>query len=235
MTEPGYKLWFAPGTCARVSMIALEETGIDFDTRLIAFKRGDHRSDEFLALNPKGKVPTLEVDGEVLTENLAIVTYLSKKHPDAKLLPFGKNEMSDARILEDLAWCASGLHPIVTRLRLPQYFCDTEDGRVRVWEMAAAAMKPNFALIEQRLADSEWMLGRDWSVLDAYVFWVWFRVEGAGFDVSAYPNFADHARRIQQRPSVMRAGKRERQAIEWLTENDLMLDLAAPVGGGTGR
>ena len=56
-------LFFAPDTCARVSMIALEETGHPYETELIAFKRGDHRSPRYLAINPKGRVPTLLVNG----------------------------------------------------------------------------------------------------------------------------------------------------------------------------
>jgi hypothetical protein len=69
-------LFFAPDTCARVSMIALEETERPYKTELIAFMRGDHRSPRCLALNPKGRVPTLIVDGRVLTENVAILLWL---------------------------------------------------------------------------------------------------------------------------------------------------------------
>src|SRR5262249_14401315 len=63
MTE--LTLFFAPDTCARVSMIALEETGHPYEAELIAFKRGDHRSPRYLAINPKGRVPTLLVNGRV--------------------------------------------------------------------------------------------------------------------------------------------------------------------------
>jgi glutathione S-transferase len=80
-------LYFAPNTCARVPMTALEEIGIPFKTELVAFMRGDHRSPGYLALNPKGKVPALTVDGRVLTENVAILVWLATTFPDATLLP----------------------------------------------------------------------------------------------------------------------------------------------------
>lgn len=221
------KLFYAPGTCARVPLIALEEIGEPFEIEIIAFVRGDHRSPDYLEKNPKGKVPALELsDKRVLTENVAILTYLSKAYPEANLLPFGKSEYDDAGLIADMAWCASGLHPIVTRLRIPQVFCDTEDGRQRVWEMAAEAMKPNFQIIENRLEHAPWMLGETWSIIDAYVFWVWFRVEGAGFDASPFPRFADHARRMEGRPSVKRALTREQEAYAWLEERGLAVNFS---------
>lgn len=217
---PKLTLFFAPGACSRVPLIALEEIGVPFDTRLVTFTKGEHRSREYLALNPKGKVPTLMIDGQPLTENVAILSYLAWAYPGATLLPFGRDPLSDMQILSQLAWCAAGLHPIVTRLRIPQFFCDTADGRERVWQMAADAMAFNFALIEARLAESPWMLG-DWSILDAYVNWVWFRVTGAGFDATAYPRYGEHAARIAERPSVRRALAREEEAQAWLESRGL--------------
>jgi len=72
-------LWMAPYTCARVTAIALEEAGVEFDTRLVRFMRGEHKSPEFRARNPTGKVPALEIDGDVPTENVAILTYLAER------------------------------------------------------------------------------------------------------------------------------------------------------------
>jgi glutathione S-transferase len=209
-------LYFAPDTCARVPMIALEEAGHPFRTELIAFMRGDHRSAGYLALNPKAKVPTLVVDGRVLTENVAILTWLAARFPQAKLLPECKDAVERAQVIADLAFCASGLHPIVTRLRIPQYFCDAAEGISRVFSMAEAAMRPNFALIDRRLANNEWWYGEQWSMMDAYINWVWFRVTGTAFDAGAYPNFARHDACIRRRPSVQRALHRNSEAAAQL-------------------
>ena len=121
-------LYFAPDSCARVPLIALEEIGQPYRLEVVAFMKGQHRSDEYLALNPQGKVPTLVVDGNVLTENVAILSWLSDRFPQARLLPPAKDSWSRAQQISDLAYCASGLHPLVTRLRIPQFFCDVPQG-----------------------------------------------------------------------------------------------------------
>jgi glutathione S-transferase len=203
MTE--LTLYFAPDSCARVPLIALEEIGHAYTLETVAFVKGQHRSPEYLRLNPKGKVPTLVVDGEPLTENVAILTFLAERFPEAKLLPPARGSFADAQCLADLSFCASGLHPIVTRLRIPQYFCDTPEGIKRVFEMAEIAMRPNFSLIDRRLAENQWWFGENWSIADAYINWVWFRVTGTEFDASEYRHFARHAGDMQKRPGVQRA------------------------------
>jgi glutathione S-transferase len=198
---PELALYFAPGSCSRVSIITMFEKGIPFEPRLVRFMAGDHKKPEYRALNPQGKVPLLLVDGKPLAENVAILTWLARTFSEKKILPFTGNAMEDAEVLSDLAWCAAGMHPIVTRLRVPQFICDLDGTRDRVFEMASDAMKPNFEIVDRRLADRDWMYG-EWSALDAYIYWVWFRATGAGFDGSPYRRFADHARRMEQLEGV---------------------------------
>jgi len=210
------RLHFAPDTCGRVALIALEEIGQPYEIDVVAFMRGDNRSTASLEINPGGKVPTLIVDGRPLTENVAILSYLTERFPEGRLLP-----PADAfgRVLQlaDLAFCASGLHPLVTRIRIPQYFCDQPEGCRRVFEMAEAAMTINLGIVERRLANDSWWYGKHWSIVEAYISWVWFRVTGTAFDASGFPNLACHDRKIRERPSVRRA----------LCRNDDVADLLA--------
>ena len=209
-------LCFAPGTCARVPLIALEEIGAPFETRLIAFMKGEHRSPDFLALNPAGKVPALILDGGVLTQNSAILPYLARRFPEARLLPATADPLAEAQMLARLGWFSADLHPLVTRIRMPHFFCDLDGGPARVREMAETAMAFQLGSVERDLASAPWLLGEQWSILDAYLFWVWFRITGAGFDMTPFPAIADHARRIEQRPSVQRALACERAAEQAL-------------------
>jgi glutathione S-transferase len=220
-------LYFAPGTCARVSMIALEEAGLEYESRVVRFMRAEHRSPEYLALNPAGKVPCLVADGAPLTENVAIVLWLARSHPDARLLPLTGDPWHDAELVAQLVWCASTLHPLVTRLRLPAFFCDIPGGPERVYEMATEAMRTHIAPAERRLENQPWMLG-DWSALDAYVFWVWFRITGAGFDDADFPRLADHYRRMQERPSVQAMLDREARGQAELEKEGLVFTLPPP-------
>jgi glutathione S-transferase len=218
---------YAPGTCARVSMITMFEGGIEFEPRLIRFMAGQHRSPEYLAQNPKGKVPLLLAGDRKLSENVAILWYLARAYPQAKLLPLDGDPMHDAQVLSDLAWCASGLHPLVTRMRFPQFFCELPEARRSIWEIAAADMKRNFELIEARLQGRSWLL-QSWSALDAYIYWVWFRVTGAGFDGTPFPNYAEHARRMEERDSVRRYLQLEREAEAQLEKEGLMFRPPPP-------
>ena len=81
---PDVELYWGPGSCARVPFIALEEAGADFTLHVINRFAGEAKTPEYLAVNPKGKVPTLVVDGSILTENPAIQTYIAGAYPDGR-------------------------------------------------------------------------------------------------------------------------------------------------------
>jgi len=204
-------LWMAPYTCARVTAIALEEAGVEFETRLVRFMRGEHKSADFKTRNPKGKVPALEIDGDVLTENVAILTYLAERFPEARLLPPATDAIERAHVLADLCFCSSTLHPLVTRIRMPMFFAGPENAAL-VKQTAETAMDEFFQLIEDRLAAGPWWYGSEWSAMDGYLYWVFWRAEGAGYDVSRFPMFGAHARANEQRPAVRRALAREEAA-----------------------
>ena len=78
---PKFTLFVAPGTCARVPTIALEEIGVPYETELVRLPLKEQKSPAFLAINPKGKVPALLIDGVPLTENVAILTWLNQTSP----------------------------------------------------------------------------------------------------------------------------------------------------------
>lgn len=218
-------LYYAPDTCARVTMIALEEAGARYDAKLISFVRGDHRSDWFRALNPRGRVPTLVVDGAPLTENIAILHWLSRTFPQAALMPETASAFEEARVLADLAWCASGLHPIVTRMRLPHFFCEQPGTADNVRALAEAAIAAEFDRIEMRLAAGPWWYGERWSIVDAYINWIWFRVTGCGLNASGFPRLQDHDRRLAERPSVRKVLEMHAAASRQLAEQGLAVNF----------
>lgn len=211
MMQP-LKLYFAPGTCARVSLIALEEIGEPFETQLVSFMAGDHRSDAYLAVNPAGAVPALVTPTGVITQNSAILWYLARTYPAAKLLPPCDSPAGEAAQLSQLAHYSSDLHPAVSRFVVP--FLYVKDSQAQGELRASAAEKLEFLLAskEAQLGAADWILGEAWSVLDAYLGWVWFRVTGAGFDPASFPSIAAHYDRLRERPAVQRALEREAQA-----------------------
>jgi glutathione S-transferase len=205
-------LHFAPQTCARVTLTALEEIGAPFETRLIAFMAGEHRKPEFLAINPSGKVPALETQHGVIVQNGAILSFLAQSHPEAGLLPLPEDAAGRAGILAELFRCSSDLHPLVTRFVMaPMISTDAADAP-RIRAKAAEGLAMQLAPLERRLANQPWMLGEQWSILDAYLGWIWFRITGAGFDPCDNPALQDHYSRASQRPSARAALVREEEA-----------------------
>lgn len=193
-------IWF-PGTCSRVALIALEEIGEPFSTRVSPVDRSHDPA--FLAVNPKGKVPVLTVDGVMLTEIPAIMTRLAALYPQARLLPAG-DWLVENDALAMMCWIAGAMHPSITRMRYPQRFCDVPGSEGRTRALAAEALRTCFELVEQRLDAGGWLYG-EWSIVDAYLLWAWFRAAGSGMDCTALPGCAAHAARCEQWPSVARA------------------------------
>lgn len=212
-----FTLYAAPGTCARVPLICLEELGLAYQLEVIRFMTAEHKSAGYKKLNPKGKVPTLLIDGEALTENIAIVRYLADGYPEQRLMPRSESSLDNARQIADLSFCSATLHPIVSRIRMPFMFGG--DDPKKIWAAGCRSMVEHFRHIDQRLGLGQWWYGDNWSAMDAYLYWVFWRVSGANFDTEKYPNFCDHAKRMQQRPSVLRAESKE-QGMEAILESE---------------
>jgi glutathione S-transferase len=202
-----YTLYAAPGACSRVPLIALEEADATFDVQLIRFMKGAHKQPDFLALNPKGKVPCLVTPNGSITENVAIARYLSSQH--AGLLPEAKTPYEEALVTADLAFCAATMHPIVSRMRVPMFMADGRNAIASVKAKAVEAMHPMAAMVEDHLAGQDWWYDKAWSIMDAYIYWVFFRITGGGFPTDAYPNWLAHAHRMDARPAVRRALEKE--------------------------
>jgi glutathione S-transferase len=102
--------YFAPGSSAMATHIALHETGAEFEPRLLSFKAKEQQRPDYLALNPEGKVPALVIDGRVLTEVAATLYYLAKTYPEAGLWPKGGIE-GEAQTVSRMSFIAATVHP----------------------------------------------------------------------------------------------------------------------------
>lgn len=210
MTAPLVLYWL-PASCSRVPLIALEEIGDPFDLRLVNKFAGQNVSAEYVAINPKSKVPTLVVGDAIVTENPAIQWFLARTYPEKRLLPTGDSVL-EADVISTLAWFSNGIHPPVGRLRLPEHATLDEGAWDGVRTLAAAQLEAAFAIIERRLDGREWLYDA-WSLADAYLFWLWDRATLSGLDPDPFPRCADLAARIRLRPSVRRTLEREREEI----------------------
>jgi glutathione S-transferase len=203
-------LYFSPNACSLAPHIALEEAGATIDSKPLALKKGDQRQPAFLALNPKGKVPLLVVNGETLTENVAILPYIADLYPAANLLPV-KTPMERAQALSKLAFLASGVHTVIGRFFGPQRVSDMPGSEASVLKLAAEQTAAAFKIIDGWLAGREWVLD-SFSVIDAYLFVFMHWAKALKLDLSDSPNYAAHYDRVIARPAVKRVLEREAQA-----------------------
>ncbi len=203
--------YFAPRACSLVSHIALEELGLSFAAHPLAFMAGEHKSPVYMAINPSGKVPTLVVDGQPLVESLAILAWLDRQCP-GKLMPESPDSLEKAQAWSLISWFASTVHPVFTRFRVPPSAIADPSQFGAIAGHAAPQLAQYFGQMTGRLAERAWLLG-DWSIADAWLFWLWSEAVAGGFDPHSFPLIASHAARAQERPAMKRALAREAEAV----------------------
>jgi len=150
-------LYLSPGSSSMAVHIALHEIGAPFEIKSLSFHRKEHRTPEFLALNPAGKVPTLLVDGTPITEVAGCLLYLAKRFPEASLLATG-DVAAEAQAVAWMSFIASTLHP-ARRQGL--------DHVTEVWTLA-----------EHKFGDGKWVLGA-YSIADIHLFRLYWRMVNA--------------------------------------------------------
>lgn len=201
-------LYYAPNTCATVPYITLTEAGADFDVQAINTRNGDNRKPEFLRLNPKHKVPVLVIDGEPLTENVALQIWINRQFPEAMLLPADPKE--EIKAISLMAFCASGIHPHLTPNARPQNYCDLPGSEESVKRVANKLLFEDFKVADNLLAGREWFCSH-FTACDAYFFWCFRRALSFKLDLSEFKNCMTHFGRMQQRASVKKMVAYEKQ------------------------
>ena len=206
-------LFHFPTACSRVTMNALEEAGIDYETQMVNLHSGEQKSPEYLEVNPKGKVPALRIDGQLLTENSVILGLLDQLYPAAGLLPRSEDPVRAMQPHIDMAWCAATLHPIVRQIRNPQRWTKGETSGIQA--DGIEKMSRECAGFAARLSAGRWWYGERWSIVDTYIYWI-YSTSGKGdlFPLDRFPALGEHAARVRERPSFQRVLKRERAALE---------------------
>lgn len=193
------KLFYSPGACSLSPHIVLREAGVD-----VALERVDLKSKttaagaDFTAINPKGQVPTLQLDtGEILTEGPVIVQYLSDLNPAAGLTG-APGSMTRWRVLEWLNHITSELHKGFSPLFRP----NTPDAYK---EIARANLAAKFDALEKHMAGRHYLTGDAFTAADAYLFTVMNWGKFTGIDIARWPTLAAWHARVAARPKVQEA------------------------------
>jgi glutathione S-transferase len=193
-------LYYSPGVCSTASHIGLEEIGEPYEKRPTLLPKGEHKTEAYLKINPKGKVPALDVDGKVITENTAILTYLAKRYPQKNLIP--TDPIQEAQCISTMAWFSNSVHPPYTHYVRPERYADGEAAQASVKETGKKTFFAACTDIDGLLQGKEWIMGSQFTVADGYalVFYGWGLRAGLPMhDLKAYTAWKD---RMLKRPAV---------------------------------
>lgn len=202
-------LFYAPNACSLAAYVALTEAGAPFKVHKVNMGIKEQKSPEYLAINPKGKVPALMIDDYPLTENVAIQQFIARSFPAANLLPAGLHEF---KAISLMAWFSSTVHPHLTPHVRPENYCDMPEAYDGVKRVATKLLAEDLKIAEGLLAGREWFFDH-FTAVDAYFFWCLRRAVQLKQDLSAFPNCLAHLTRMRQRPSVQKVEAYEQEVM----------------------
>jgi glutathione S-transferase len=148
-------------------MLTLEVKGLDYESKLLEFSKGENKSPEYLKLNPRGKVPTLKDGAFVVYESLAIMTYLDRKYPAPPL--FGNSPEETGQIWRLISECESYLVSAGDKVVRPIFFGKGLD-KVDEIQQAAQTIRQELTTVDEQLAHSNWLVGKQITAADIGVF-----------------------------------------------------------------
>ena len=197
-----FKLYYAPGTCAPASHIALQEAGCDYQPERLDFKANQQNSPDYLAINPKGRVPALVTEHGTLTETPAILAFIAQSFPQAKLAPTDPFAFAQVQSFNDYL-CAT-VHVAHAHKARGYRWATEEASFADMKRKLAANMAACFALIEDGMLRGPWVMGEHYTICDPYLFTLGLWLEGDGVDMKTLPKVMAHRKRMSARAAVLR-------------------------------
>lgn len=193
------KFYMTPGSCSTGIHILLEELELLFEVYIVNLLAGDQRKPEYLALNPRGSVPTLVCDdGTPLTSFQDIAWWLARSYPKAGLLP--ESSEDEARVIEVMDYVVNTIHGQgYTRIFTTANYSRDESMHAAIQESGREIVSKGLALMDGMLAGRDYVAGR-FGIADAALFYVEFWADKIKLELP--PNCLAHYRRMLQRPAV---------------------------------
>ena len=200
------ELYFSPGACSLVPHVGLEAAGAPFEPKLVKLHKGEHRTPEYLAMNPNGQVPVLRADGRTLTQIVAICDFIDQAFPQAGLLPKDRWERSQA--LSQLAWMNSTPHTTATRFFFPDRYAESDAARAEVKKRASQEFRGYLERVQDMLPALRGPFH------EAYAFTLLRWGGFAGIDPASLPRYRAYAEEVMQKPAIAAALARERIKLD---------------------
>src|ERR1700688_1906630 len=173
------KLYYAPHTCALASHIALEEAAAEYSTVRISFADEEQRKPEYLAINPKERVPAMVTEKGILTETPAILAFIAQSFPQARLAPLD-DPFRFAEVQAFNSYLCSTLH-IAHAHRMRGYrWADDPAAIAEMQRKVPQSVSECYALVEQKMFQGPWVMGAAYTICDPYLFTFaqWLEADG---------------------------------------------------------
>lgn len=196
------RFYYAKNSAAYAPHILLEDIGVAYEAVEIDFKSGEQRSDAYLAINPKGRLPSLVTDEGILTETPAILLYLAQVFPEHKLIPNEPFELATAMAFN--LYMASTVHVAHAHKHRGHRWADDSAAQESMRAKVLENMTECARMIETHYFKGPYVLGENYSICDPYLALVtrWLRDDGV--DLNAFVLIGGHERLMLQRPSMRR-------------------------------
>lgn len=193
------KLYYSPGACSLSPHIALLEAGLPYDLVKVDVRAKKlENGDDYLAVNPKGQVPALRLDsGEVVTEGPVIVQMIADKVADKHLAP-ARDSAERYKLLEWLNFITTELHKNFSPLFNPAIPDDVK-------AFFKDRIMGKFKYADSQLAGRDYLMGKQFTVADGYLYTMLRWADGHKLDLSALPNLMAFKARVEARPKVQEA------------------------------
>lgn len=195
--------FYFPRACSLAVHIALEESGLKYQRRLVDLRTLENQKEDYLALNPTGAIPALSVGQRPLTETHAILSFIADLSLNDKLLPIcGSFERYKAH--EFMNFLSSSIHTYIRSIFRSTVYAGEDPEAIRaVKEQGVKNLAKAIITLEQRLGNSTWALGENFSVVDCYLFimYLWTTDERIS-SIPERPKWKTLASNVWERPSV---------------------------------
>ncbi len=198
-----YKLFYALKSASMGVRVLLEEIGIPYELIQTTVDKGTPRPSEQLAVNPNGWVPVLLWEDGAMYECAAITMFLCDRHPQVGLAP-SVDDPSRAEFLQTLVYFSNSVQNAFQLTYYPDRFVDTPSDEPSAQRRGNRRLRETWAIIEDQIADKEWVLGNRFSAADIYLFMLttWLRSAKGHPAISEFPNAKRIADKVLQRSSV---------------------------------
>ncbi len=194
------KLFYAPNTISIAVAICLEEAGLPYEAVALDFSNAEQASPHYLTINPKARVPALQVNDIVITETGAILELIASLAPNAGLIP--SDPIMAAHMREAMYYLASTMHVNHAHMRRGHRWADQEASWKDMANKVPETMAASALYVEDNCVKEPFVTGDSISLADPYLFMLCYWLGGDGVDIANYPRLTRFVKKMDARDSI---------------------------------